>query len=178
MACMQPTAAYAPQSPVRWPSLDSDPASPPFMPLPDCCAPPPASRPLTLRQRAPVSATRFPTQTPRTCCCLMTCWESPTRTLLYRPSIRVLVGGRLTALVNAASLARETTAIYVVEDASRSADLCDRCTALVTELSVPQDPHDRPVAVTSPNSAGREVDERSRVRQHVNKPTVGLIIDW
>jgi hypothetical protein len=30
---------------------------------------------------------------------------------------------RLTALVNAASLARETTAIYVVEDASRSADL-------------------------------------------------------
>ena len=51
------------------------------------------------------------------CCCLMTCWESPTPRL---PLPRIDPDARrrrLTALVNAASLARETPAVYVVEDA-------------------------------------------------------------
>ena len=47
----------------------------------------------------------------------MTCWASPTRMLLCRRSIPDARRRRLTALVNAASLARETPAVYVVEDA-------------------------------------------------------------
>ena len=47
----------------------------------------------------------------------MTCWASPTRILLYQPIDPDARRRRLTALVNAASLARETPAVYVVEDA-------------------------------------------------------------
>ena len=47
----------------------------------------------------------------------MTCWASPTR-MLPLPAIDPDARRRrLTALVNAASLARETPAVYVVEDA-------------------------------------------------------------
>ena len=47
----------------------------------------------------------------------MTCWASPTR-MLRLPAIDPDARRRrLTALVNAASLARETPAVYVVEDA-------------------------------------------------------------
>ena len=57
------------------------------------------------------------TPTLRTCCCLMTCWASPipnTPLPAIDPDAR---RRRLTALVNAASLARETPAVYIVEDA-------------------------------------------------------------
>ena len=82
-----------------------------------CCARPPVSTVLTGRPPAIACATGFPTQTPRMCCCLMTCWGSPI--LMFRlpaidPDAR---RRRLTALVNAASLARKTPAVYVVEDA-------------------------------------------------------------
>ena len=81
-----------------------------------CCARPPASRVLTGKPPAIVCATGFPTQTRRICCSSMTCWASPIPMLLYRidPDAR---RRRLTALVNAASLARETPAVYVIEDA-------------------------------------------------------------
>ena len=87
------------------------------MPSRGCCARPPASRVLTGRPPVTECATGFPTQTPRICCCLMTCWASPTR-MLRLPTIDPDARRRrLTALVNAASLARETPAVYVVEDA-------------------------------------------------------------
>ena len=57
-----------------------------------CCARPPASRVLTGRPLAIECATAFPTQTPRTCCCSMTCWASQTRGALPR-SIRMPGGG-------------------------------------------------------------------------------------
>ena len=47
----------------------------------------------------------------------MTCWASPIRILLCRKIDPDARRRRLTALVNAASLARETPAVYVVEDA-------------------------------------------------------------
>ena len=47
----------------------------------------------------------------------MTCWGSPTRILRYRPIDPDARRRRLTALVNAASLARKSPAVYVVEDA-------------------------------------------------------------
>ena len=87
------------------------------MPWRGCCARPPASRVLTGRPPAIECATGFPTQTPRTCCCLMTCWASPTRMLPLPQIDPDARRRRLTALVNAASLARETPAVYVVEDA-------------------------------------------------------------
>ena len=60
----------------------------------------------TPRRPAIACAPRFPTQTPRIWCCLMTCWASPTR-MLALPSIDPDARRRrLTALVNAASLAR------------------------------------------------------------------------
>ena len=43
--------------------------------------------------RARDRVTRFPTQTPRTCCCSMTCWASPIPMLLCRGSIPMRVGG-------------------------------------------------------------------------------------
>ena len=60
---------------------------------------------------------RIPEADPEDCCCLMTCWASPTRMLRYRRIDPDARRRRLTALVNAASLARETPAVYVVEDA-------------------------------------------------------------
>ena len=72
---------------------------------------------LTNRPPAIECAPGFPTQTPRTWRCLMTCWGSPTPIL---PLPRIDPDARrrrLTALVNAASLARKTPAVYVVEDA-------------------------------------------------------------
>ena len=59
----------------------------------------------------------FPTPIPRTCCSSMTCWASPIPTLplpTIDPDAR---RRRLTALINAASLARKTPAVYVIEDA-------------------------------------------------------------
>ena len=53
----------------------------------------PELRVSTHRSPAIECATGLPTQTRRTCCCLMTCWASPTRILLCRRSIRMLVGG-------------------------------------------------------------------------------------
>ena len=47
----------------------------------------------------------------------MTCWASPIRMLLLPAIDPDARRRRLTALVNAASLARETPAVYVVEDA-------------------------------------------------------------
>ena len=47
----------------------------------------------------------------------MTCWASPTQILLYPKIDPDARRRRLTALVNAASLARQTPAVYVVEDA-------------------------------------------------------------
>ena len=47
----------------------------------------------------------------------MTCWASPIRILALPPIDPDARRRRLTALVNAASLARETPAVYVVEDA-------------------------------------------------------------
>ena len=47
----------------------------------------------------------------------MTCWASPTRMLRLPKIDPDARRRRLTALVNAASLARETPAVYVVEDA-------------------------------------------------------------
>ena len=61
--------------------------------------------------------TGFPTPILRTCCCSMTCWGSPTRILPLPPIDPDARRRRLTALVNAASLARKTPAVYVVEDA-------------------------------------------------------------
>ena len=47
----------------------------------------------------------------------MTCWASPTLRLLCPTIDPDARRRRLTALVNAASLARETPAVYVIEDA-------------------------------------------------------------
>ena len=47
----------------------------------------------------------------------MTCWASPTRMSALPQIDPDARRRRLTALVNAASLARETPAVYVVEDA-------------------------------------------------------------
>ena len=47
----------------------------------------------------------------------MTCWASPIPMLSYRKIDPDARRRRLTALVNAASLARETPAVYVIEDA-------------------------------------------------------------
>ena len=41
----------------------------------------------------PGCGTRFPTPTPRICCCSMTCWASPTRMLRCPRSIRMRGGG-------------------------------------------------------------------------------------
>ena len=87
------------------------------MPWRGCCARPPASRGLTGRVLAIECATGFPTPTPRTCCCSMTCWASPIprwRCPKIDPDAR---RRRLTALVNAASLARTEPAVFVIEDA-------------------------------------------------------------
>ena len=51
---------------------------------------------------------QFPTQTPRTCCSSMTCWASPIPMWRCRKIDPDARRRRLTALVNAASLARET----------------------------------------------------------------------
>ena len=102
--CSPPTAS---RTPARSPSMRSR----------GCCARPPASMVLTHRPPAIECATGFPTQTPRIWCCLMTCWASPTLNAplpAIDPDAR---RRRLTALVNAASLARETPAVYVIEDA-------------------------------------------------------------
>ena len=99
------------------PSASRTPARSPSMPSRGCCARPPASRVLTGRPPAIECATGFLTQTPRICCCLTTCWASPIPNAplpAIDPDAR---RRRLTALVNAASLARETPAVYVVEDA-------------------------------------------------------------
>ena len=61
------------------PSASRTPARSPSMPSHGCCAWPPASRVLTGRRLAIECATAFPTEIPRTCCSLMTCWASPTR---------------------------------------------------------------------------------------------------
>ena len=87
------------------------------MPWRACCARPLASRVLTSRPPAIECATGFPTPTPRIWCSLMTCWsiadpEVPLPKI--DPDAR---RRRLTALVNAASLARQAPAVYVVEDA-------------------------------------------------------------
>ena len=81
-----------------------------------CCGRPPAWRILTHRPPVTECAPGYPTPTPRTCCCLMTCWASPIPSWPAEidPDAR---RRRLTALVNAASLARETPAVYVIEDA-------------------------------------------------------------
>ena len=87
------------------------------MPSRGCCARPPASRVLTGRPPAIECATAFPTQTPRTCCCfddLLGIADPDVALPKIDPDAR---RRRLTALVNAASLARETPAVYVVEDA-------------------------------------------------------------
>ena len=63
------------------------------MPSRGCCARPPALRVLTRRPPAIDCATGFLTQTPRICCCLMTCWASPILMLFFLGSIRMLVGG-------------------------------------------------------------------------------------
>ena len=61
-------------------------------------------------------AAGFPAQTPRICCCLTTCWDR--RPDCCCPAIDPDARRRrLTALVNATSLAREAPAVYVVEDA-------------------------------------------------------------
>ena len=87
------------------------------MPSRGCCARPLVSTILTGRPPATECATGFPTQTPRIWCCSMTCWASPTRMLPLPQIDPDARRRRLTALVNAASLARETPAVYVVEDA-------------------------------------------------------------
>ena len=53
----------------------------------------------------------------RTCCYSMTCWASAIRILRLPRIDPDARRRRLTALVNAASLARETPAVYVIEDA-------------------------------------------------------------
>ena len=60
---------------------------------------------------------RFPTPTPRTCCCfddLLGIADPEVELPKIDPDAR---RRRLTALVNAASLARKAPAVYVVEDA-------------------------------------------------------------
>ena len=71
------------------------------------------------RRRPPAHGygTRFPTQTRRIWCCLMTCWASPTPRCSCPKIDPDARRRRLTALVNAASLARKAPAVYVVEDA-------------------------------------------------------------
>ncbi len=90
------------------PSASRTPARSPSMPWRGCCARPPASRVSTRRPPAIECATGFPTQTRRTCCCLMTCWASPIPMLPLPQIDPDARRRRLTALVNAASLARET----------------------------------------------------------------------
>ena len=87
------------------------------MPSRGCYAPPSVSAVLTHRPPAIECATGFRTQTPRIWRCLMTCWASPTPRWRCRQIDPDARRRRLTALVNAASLARETPAVYVVEDA-------------------------------------------------------------
>jgi predicted ATPase len=53
----------------------------------------------------------------RTCCYLMTCWACGDPDAVLPRIDQDARRRRLTALVNAASLARETPAVYVVEDA-------------------------------------------------------------
>ena len=87
------------------------------MPSRDCCGRPPASRVLTGRPPATECATEFLTPTLRTCCCfddLLGIADPNLPLPAIDPDAR---RRRLTALVNAASLARETPAVYVVEDA-------------------------------------------------------------
>ena len=102
--CSPPSASH---TPVRFPS----------MPWRGCCARPPASRVLTRRPPAIECATGFPTQTRRTCCCfddLLGIADPDAVSARIDPDAR---RRRLTALVNAASLARQAPAVYVVEDA-------------------------------------------------------------
>ena len=83
----------------------------------DCCARPPASRVLTGRPPAIVCATAFPTPTrriSRSLDDLLGIADPNTPLPPIDPDAR---RRRLTALVNAASLARETAAVYVIEDA-------------------------------------------------------------
>ena len=98
------------------PSVSRTPAKSPSMPLHGCCARLWASRDSRGRPLAIECATAFPARTPRTCCFSTTYWASRTR-MLRRPAIDPDARRRrLTALVNAASLARQTPAIFVVED--------------------------------------------------------------
>jgi class 3 adenylate cyclase len=75
------------------PPASRTPARSPSMPSRGCYARPPVSRALTGRSPVIECATGFPTQTPRIWRCLTTCWASPTRILLYRQLIPMLVGG-------------------------------------------------------------------------------------
>ena len=87
------------------------------MPWRGCCARPPASMVLTGRRPAIECATGFPTPTPRIWLLfddLLGIADPNTPLPRIDPDAR---RRRLTALVNAASLARETPAVYVVEDA-------------------------------------------------------------
>ena len=99
------------------PSASRTPARSPSMPWRGCCARPPASRVLTGRPPAIECATGFPTQTPRIWLLfddLLGIADPNAPLPAIDPDAR---RRRLTALVNAASLARETPAVYVVEDA-------------------------------------------------------------
>ena len=71
------------------------------------------------RARPPATecAPGCPMPTPRTCCSSMTCWASPIPRWRCPRSIPDARRRRLTALVNAASLARQAPAVYVIEDA-------------------------------------------------------------
>ena len=60
---------------------------------------------------------RLPTRSLRTWCYSMTCWVSPIPDIALPKIDPDARRRRLTALVNAASLARQTPAVYVVEDA-------------------------------------------------------------
>jgi class 3 adenylate cyclase len=75
------------------PFASRTPARSPFVPWRGCCARPPAWRVVTHRLPATECAPGFPTPTPRMCCCLMTCWASPTRVLRYQQLIPMRVGG-------------------------------------------------------------------------------------
>ena len=87
------------------------------MPWRGCCVRSPAYGPG--RPRPPVTecARGCRTQTPKTCCYWMICWVSPTPRWSCPRSIPDARRRRLTALVNAASLARKSPAVFVIEDA-------------------------------------------------------------
>ena len=99
------------------PSASRTPARSPSMPWRGCCAQPPASMVLTGRTPAIECATGCRMQTPRIWLLfddLLGIADPDTPLPDIDPDAR---RRRLTALVNAASLARETPAVFVVEDA-------------------------------------------------------------